>query len=105
MKAIKVFVNVPRAHADELRKVIGESGGGKIGKYSFCSFSYPGVGKFRPEIGAHPYIGTVGNIEEVEEERIEFICEHEKLPALIAAIKKVHPYEEPAIDAFEVEIL
>ena len=104
MQAIKVFVNVPRANADELRKVIGENGGGKIGKYSFCSFSYPGVGRFRPEKGANPAIGEIGKLEIVEEERIEFVCEPEILAEIITAIKKVHPYEEPAIDAFSVEI-
>jgi len=104
MKAMKVFVTVPRADAEALRRAIGESGGGKIGNYSFCSFSYPGVGRFRPEEGANPAVGEVGKLEEVEEEKIEFVCASESLPAVIAAIKDVHPYEEPAIDAFPVEI-
>src|SRR5438105_3679537 len=104
MKVMKVFVSVPREYADALRKAIGNAGGGQIGKYSFCSFSVVGTGRFRPDEGSNPSVGKIGQHTEVEEEKIEFVCEHEKLAAVIDAIKKVHPYEEPGIDAFEVEI-
>ena len=104
MKAMKVFVSVPRERADKLREAIGKAGGGKMGSYSFCSFSVVGTGRFRPDTGSNPSLGKVGEHTVVEEEKIEFVCEHEKLAAVIAAIKKVHPYEEPAIDAFEVEM-
>src|SRR5947199_109066 len=104
MKAMKVFVTVPRKNADPLRSAIGEAGGGKIGNYTHCTFSVIGMGRFRPEEGANPAIGEVGIDVETEEEKIEFICAHENLAAVIEAIKRVHPYEMPAIDAFEVEI-
>ncbi|MBI5456860.1 hypothetical protein HY969_03915 [Candidatus Kaiserbacteria bacterium] len=104
MKAMKVFVSVPRTHADAVRDAIGREGGGKIGNYSFCSFSVSGIGRFRPEKGAHPSIGSIGNIELVEEEKIEFVCRPEILNEVVEAIRKAHPYEEPAIDAFEVEL-
>ncbi len=101
---MKLFVTVPRENADEMRQAIGEAGGGKIGNYSFCTFSVHGIGRFKPEEGSNPSIGEIGERTEVEEEKIEFVCAHENLAAVIAAIKAVHPYEEPAIDAFEVEI-
>jgi hypothetical protein len=38
----------------------------------------------------------------VEEERIETVCPSSKLDAVLAAVKKAHPYEEPAIDVYPV---
>ena len=105
MKAMKVVIYVPRPSADLLRQVIGEAGGGEIGAYSYCSFSSVGTGRFRPEQGSKPAIGTVGRTESVEEERIEFVCAHEMLQKVVSAIRKVHPYEEPVIDAHDVEML
>jgi len=98
----KVVVFVPVENADALRQVIGDSGGGKIGNYSDCSFSSRGIGRFKPREGAHPAIGEIGKLEEVEEERVEFVCVEEKLEAVLAAIRKVHPYEEPAIDVWKL---
>jgi hypothetical protein len=40
----------------------------------------------------------VGKLEEVQEERIECVCEWEKARGVIAAIREVHPYEEVALD-------
>ena len=59
----KIVVTVPVESADNVRQVIGEAGGGKIGNYSFCSFSVRGIGRFLPGEGAHPAIGEVGKLE------------------------------------------
>ena len=99
----KVVVIVPVANAHEMRRVIGEVGGGKIGNYSHCSFSTKGIGRFKPLDGAHPAIGEVGKLEEVEEERIEFVCREDALKGVLVVIRKVHPYEEPAIDVWKLE--
>ncbi len=99
----KLVVTVPLDHADVVRQAIGEAGGGKVGKYAFCSFSMRGVGRFMPLPGAEPHIGEVGKPAEVEEERIEVTCEDTVLESVIAAIKKVHPYEEVAIDVYKLE--
>ena len=100
----KIVVYVPIADADNLRKVIGDTGGGKIGAYSHCSFSSRGKGRFTPMSDAKPAIGKIGKPQEVEEERIEFVCEADCLDEVIAAIRKVHPYEEPAIEIWKVEM-
>jgi hypothetical protein len=96
----KITVTVPVTHADAVRQAIGEAGGGKVGNYSFCSFSVRGVGRFLPGDGARPAIGEVGKREEVEEERIEVNCEDPLVADVVAAICRVHPYEEPAIDIY-----
>ncbi len=102
-KTYKLVVFVPIDHADGVRQALGEAGAGKIGNYSFCSFSSRGVGRFKPGEGAHPAIGSVGVFEEIEEERIEVLCSADALDGVIAAAKKVHPYEEVAFDIYPLE--
>ena len=99
---LKLIVTVPETHADIVREAIGKTGKDKIGNYGFCSFSTKGVGRFRPEEGARPAIGRPGKLTRVFEERIEFVCAPQALNKVLAAIKKVHPYEEPAIEMWEV---
>jgi len=101
--AVLLVVSVPLEHADAVRQAIHEAGGGNQGKYSHCSFSYRGVGRFVPEAGANPAVGEVGKLEAVDEERIEVLCERSVIPAVIEAMKKAHPYEEPAYHFFSVE--
>jgi len=97
---VKIVVFVPTSHADAVRKTFTESGAGHIGNYDSCSFSSKGVGRFRPGEGTKPFVGEQGVVEEVEEERIEAICPHEKLDDVLNAVRAVHPYEEPAIDVY-----
>jgi hypothetical protein len=102
-KIVKIAVFVPETHTNVVREAMGKAGAGKIGNYNFCSFSSKGVGRFKPEEGAHPHIGLVGKLEEVVEEKIEAVCSRGKLQAVINAIKDVHPYEEVALDIYPVE--
>lgn len=97
---VKIVVFVPDTHTDVVRKAIGDAGAGQIGNYSHCSFSSKGIGRFKPLEGAHPTIGEVGKLGEVEEERIEFVCPKAKAKEVIIAIKQVHPYEEVALDIY-----
>ena len=95
---VKLVVFVPISDADKLRKALGDSGAGIIGNYTHCSFSHRGFGRFLPNENANPTIGQPGQFEQVEEERIETLCERSKLKAVIKAMKEVHPYEEVAFD-------
>ena len=99
----KLIVTVPLTHTDIVRDAIGKAGAGKLGNYSFCSFSSKGTGRFKPEEGASPHIGQIAQLEEVEEERIEVTCDREILQEVITVIKSVHPYEEIAIDVYSLE--
>lgn len=102
-KNVKIVVFVPETHADSVREVMSNAGAGKIGNYSFCSFSTKGVGRFKPGAGTNPHIGEIGKVEEVGEERIEMVCPREILAEVIASIKAVHPYEEVAFDVYSLE--
>ena len=100
MENVKIVIFVPLTHTDIVRKAMGDAGAGNIGNYNYCSFSSRGIGRFTPLKGANPAIGRVNKKEEVEEERIEVVCPKEKAKEVVAAIKKVHPYEEVALDIY-----
>jgi hypothetical protein len=100
MKSYKIIVFVPEADGEAVRMAMGEAGAGKIGNYDYCSFTSRGTGRFRPLEGARPAIGEIGLLEDVLEERIETVCSEERLKHVLAAIRRVHPYEEPAIDIY-----
>ena len=100
MENVKIVVFVPKSHASIVRQVMGDAGAGKIGLYSHCSYSVNGTGRFKPLDGAQPAIGEVGKLEEVAEERIECVCERGRARQVITAIKRVHPYEEVALDIY-----
>ena len=102
---VKLVVFVPETHADAVREAMGKAGAGKIGNYTFCSFTGKGVGRFKPEEGATPAIGQVGKLEIVSEERIEVTCRKDQLAQIIEAIKDVHPYEEVALDIYPMIVL
>lgn len=102
-RLVKIVIFVPLTHADSVREAMGKAGAGKIGNYAHCSFSTRGVGRFKPEEGAHPAIGEVGKPEVVEEERIETVCVRQILKQVIEAIKAVHPYEEVPFDIYPLE--
>jgi hypothetical protein len=104
MKAIKITVNTPSDSAHKVREAIGKAGAGVIGKYSFCSFSTKGIGRSIPLNGAKPFIGGLNQLEEIEEEKIETFCEPNMIKKVVAAIKNAHPYEEPAISTWEIEV-
>lgn len=86
-----------------VREAMGKAGAGIIGNYIFCSFSTKGTGRFKPEKGAKPTVGEVGRLESVVEERIEVVCDRLHLNSVMAAIQKVHPYEEIAMDVYPLE--
>ena len=99
IESLYVMLNftVPETHADLVREAMGQAGGGRVGNYSFCSYSDKGIGRFMPTKGANPHIGQEGVLEVVIEERIEAMCHKDVLHPVLEAIKKAHPYEETVI--------
>lgn len=98
----KLTVYVPAADADRLRDALAQAGAGRIGDYDHASFSSPGEGRFRPLEGAHPAIGSVGEVEVVDEVRVEVVVPRGRRAAVVRALLTAHPYEEPAYDVVEL---
>lgn len=96
--ACKVAVFVPPDRAEAVLSAIDRAGGGRIGAYTRCSFRTPGTGTFLPAPGTSPFVGRAGREERVEEIRLESVVAGSLVPAVVAALRGAHPYEEPAID-------
>ena len=95
---VKIITMVPILNLEEVRKAICESGAGIIGNYSYCSTSTKCIGTFIPNDKSNPYIGKSNKLEYVEEEKLEVVCDINKVKRVIKKLREVHPYEEPAID-------
>lgn len=101
-KTYKFATYVPLKFAEKVRKTIFESGAGRIGNYSEASFNLKGTGTFKPLEGAKPFIGKKDKREEVDEVKIETIIRERDIQNVLSAMKKAHPYEEPAFDIYEI---
>ncbi len=97
-KYVKIYVFIPKTHANKVRLALGEAGIGKMGNYDHCAFVSEGKGYFHPLGDANPAIGSVGKIEEVEEIKLEFVCLESEIDKVIEVVKEHHPYEEVALD-------
>ena len=98
IKKVKIFVTVPKENVEEVRNAVCNAGAGIIGEYSFCTSSTKSTGTFKPSDNANPYIGENNKLEFVNEEKLEFVCDVDKVKTVVTELRKVHPYEEPAID-------
>lgn len=101
----KIIVFAPRDAAGAVRDALTGAGAGALGDYDSCSFTSPGEGRFRPLAGANPAVGEVGALETVAEVRIEAVCRRALRSRTLEAMRKAHPYEEPAYDVVELAAL
>jgi len=99
----KIIVFVPAGHVEQVREAMMQAGAGVIGSYSSCSFSTKGTGSFYGSADSNPFLGKNGKLEFVEETRLEMISPRAIVSDVVAALKAVHPYEEPAYDIYLIE--
>jgi dinuclear metal center YbgI/SA1388 family protein len=100
----KVVVFAPRSDREAVLSAAFSAGAGKIGHYGECSFGSPGVGTFFGDEGTNPTVGQPGRRESAREWRLEVICPGDRLAAVVTAIRAAHSYEEPAIDAYPLQL-
>ncbi len=100
----KHVVFVPEAQAQAVLDAMADAGAGRLGEYSRAAWLGPGTGTFLPGPGARPAIGTPGVVERVMETRVEMVAPRRLRAAVVAAMRAVHPYEEPAADVVEVAV-
>lgn len=95
---VKIIVTIPEENTKEVQDAIFKSGAGIIGNYTNCSMKTKCIGTFKPNDKACPYIGKNNEVEYATEDKLEVVCNFDNVASTIAAIRKSHPYEEPAID-------
>jgi hypothetical protein len=97
----KLVVFVPREALDSVREALFAAGAGRIGDYEHCSWYTEGTGTFLGGEGTSPSVGQAGREERVAELRLETVFPAERQDEVLAALRRVHPYEEPAFDVYE----
>ncbi|WP_225754710.1 Nif3-like dinuclear metal center hexameric protein [Actinotalea sp. Marseille-Q4924] len=98
----KVVVFVPTTDADLLVDALAGAGAGALGEYSRCAWTTTGTGTFVPGEAARPAIGAAGQVERVDETRVEMVAPRRLRAGVLAALRSAHPYEEPAFDVLEL---
>jgi len=102
-KFLKLAVFVPVDYCDQVREALAGAGAGWIGNYSHCTFMSGGTGTFKPMEDANPYVGRAGELEKVDEIRVETILPARITGSVIEAMLAAHPYEEVAYDLYPLE--
>lgn len=103
-KIKKLVVFVPEDHHEQVLQALGDAGAGWIGDYSHCTFNTTGMGTFLPREGANPFIGKRGQLEKVNEIRIETIFTERIQNRVLEAMLAAHPYEEVAYDIYPLDL-
>ena len=99
----KLSFFVPTSHVEDVKSAVFAAGGGRIGAYDHCAWQVLGLGQFRPLDGSQPFIGEAGQVEQVEEWKVELVVSDELIRAVVLALKQSHPYETPAYEVWRLE--
>lgn len=77
LQKYKLIFFVPPSSLSACKTAIFNAGAGRYpgpGNYTEACFQSQGTGQFRPGKSANPNIGTPGELESVDEVRVETIC-------------------------------
>jgi len=100
----KLTVYVPDSHLQSLKQALFAAGAGRLGDYAECCWQVKGLGQFLPLTTAQPFIGQTGQLEQVEEWRVEMLLPEADRDAVIQALRVSHPYQTPAFDVIKVDM-
>jgi hypothetical protein len=96
----KLVVFVPREALADVREALFAAGAGRIGDYERCSWYTEGTGTFLGGAGTSPDVGQAGREQRVAELRLETVFPEERQAEIVEALRRAHPYEEPAFDVY-----
>ncbi len=96
----KLVVFVPPDALEAVREAVFAAGAGRIGEYERCSWYAEGTGTFLGGAATDPAVGERGVEERVPELRLETVFPEDRHADVVAALRRAHPYEEPAFDVY-----
>lgn len=99
----KIVTFVPEESVDDVAAAMASAGAGIIGNYEHCAYRSRGTGSFKGNDLSSPVVGRKGVLERVTEIRLEMPVEVDRLPAVVSALRRSHPYEEAAFDVYPLE--
>jgi hypothetical protein len=95
----------PESDVETIKRALFDIGAGKLGCYDSCAWQTSGTGQFRPLEGSSPHIGEQNRITQVNEYKVELICQKDAIKKIVKKLIEVHPYEEPAYHIIKVYTL
>ena len=101
----KICYFVPETYLEKTKQALFNIGAGCIGDYDSCAWQCRGQGQFRPLDGSDPFLGAKGELEAVDEFKVELVCSDDLIRQVVVALKEAHPYEEPAYEIYRIELL
>ena len=93
LKRYALTFHVPPSALEACKTAIFAAGAGRYpgpGNYTECCWTTTGTGQFRPGNTAHPHLGSVGVVEEVQEVKVETLCVGEDVVReVVRALKRL----------------
>ena len=99
----RISFYVPVDYLSQVKEAMFAAGAGQIGHYSHCAWQVLGQGQFMPGEASSPFIGQAQQLTEVEEYYCAMLCDPSVIKSVVLALKRAHPYEEPAYEVFKLE--
>ena len=87
---------VPPSHLESVKDSVFKAGAGQVGAYSHCAWQVLGQGQFCPQSGSKPFLGEQGQVKQLDEYRVELVCQAALKTKVTQALLASHPYETPA---------
>lgn len=101
----KLVTYIPESSLKEVKNALYKQGAGKYNDYSHTGFYQLGEGNFKPLANAEPYLGQKNELNQVKEYRFETIIAPKDITNVVQELLKVHPYQEPAWDLYQMDNL
>jgi dinuclear metal center YbgI/SA1388 family protein len=98
----KIVTFCPAEAVDAIRSGLATIGAGRIGNYQLCSFELRGTGTFFGGEDTSPVVGERGELQRVDEVRLEMVCGKSNLALAVMTLREFHPYEEPPIEIYSL---
>ena len=95
----KIEVFIPKTHLALLKDTLRSADAGHLGNYDSCLSYHDVTGCWRALPGSNPYEGEYNVVCESSEYKVEALCLKSRVEETIRAIKAIHPYEVPVINA------
>ena len=94
----KLITFIPLNYFEKVEQALFNAGAGNIGNYSEVSFSADGVGAYKANENANPFMGEKGERHKEAERKLEVIISLHSQSKVVKALMEAHPYEEVAYD-------
>lgn len=99
---LKLNFYVPESHLEIVKNALFAKGAGRYEAYDQCCWQVLGKGQFRPLDGSQPFLGQTGQLETVDEYKVEMVCDEALIKVILQTLVEIHPYEEPAYEVYPI---